>query len=137
VENGMPRVDLCPYLGRTVTVTIDRPLGSRHPRYADLRYPINYGFVAGTTAGDGEPIDAYILGVGEPIATMEGIVIALVLRNNDTEDKLVVAPAGRRFSHTEIRQLVDFQERFFDSRIVAADAPPIADQGPSQRTPAR
>lgn len=30
-------------IGSTVTVTIDRPLGSVHPNYQDMRYPVNYG----------------------------------------------------------------------------------------------
>ena len=50
-------------LGKTVTVTIDRPLGSRHPRHPDLLYPINYGYIAGIMGGDGEEQDAYLLGV--------------------------------------------------------------------------
>lgn len=124
----MARDDLRPFLGRTVTVTVDRPLGSRHPRHADLCYPINYGYVAGTTGGDGQPVDAYALGIDESVATVEGIVIALVLRADDAEDKLVVAPASRHFSCAEIRSLIDFQERFFESEIVPlkiADLPII------------
>lgn len=29
-------------IGATVTVTVDRPLGSYHPEYKDMYYPINY-----------------------------------------------------------------------------------------------
>lgn len=29
-------------IGRTVTVTVDRPLGSYHPEHKDMYYPINY-----------------------------------------------------------------------------------------------
>jgi inorganic pyrophosphatase len=117
------RSDLRPYLGRVVTVTIDRPLGSRHPRHPDLCYPINYGHIAGTSAGDGEPIDAYVLGIDEPLSEIEATVIALVLRENDVEDKLVVAPAGLRFSPAEIRAMVDFQEHYFLSQIVVITDP--------------
>jgi inorganic pyrophosphatase len=111
---------LRPYLGRAVTVTVDRPLGSHHPAHDYIRYPLNYGYVAGTVAGDGEPIDAYVLGVDEPVREAHGIVIGVVLRADDVEDKLLIAPAGRRFSEVEIRELVDFQEQFFDSRVVLA-----------------
>ena len=49
-------------IGRTVTVTVDRPLGSYHPEHKDMYYPINYGYVEGVLAPDGEEQDAYILG---------------------------------------------------------------------------
>jgi inorganic pyrophosphatase len=115
------RVDLRPFLGTSVTVTVDRPIGSRHPDFADLLYPINYGYLADTVAADGDPIDAYIVGVSKPIAAMHGVVVGLVLRADDNEDKLVVAPTGRRFSIAEIEQMVTFQEQFFDSHVVVAD----------------
>lgn len=110
--------DMRAFLGTTVIVTVDRPLGSRHPTFPELRYPINYGYVSGTMAGDGEPIDAYIVGIEEPVAGFRGIVIALVERTDDIEDKLVAAPAGWTRPATEIARLVAFQERFFDSRVV-------------------
>jgi inorganic pyrophosphatase len=113
-------VDLRPYLGAMVAVTVDRPLGSRHPQFPDLRYPINYGYVPETLAGDGEPIDAYILGVAKSVTEFRGVVIALVVRTDDDEDKLVVAPRGCDFSAVEIERLLEFQERFFDSHIVVA-----------------
>lgn len=117
------RGDPRPHLGKTVTVTVDRPLGSYHPSYGEIRYPINYGYLVGSVSGDGAPIDAYVLGVETPVPELEGVVIGLVLRADDVEDKLVVAPAGQRFSASEIRAAVDFQERFFNSRIVASDEP--------------
>ena len=40
--------------GGTVTVVVDRPLGSAHPVYPELIYPVNYGYVPGVPAGDGE-----------------------------------------------------------------------------------
>ena len=81
-------------LGKTVTVTVDRPLGSRHPHFPNTRYPVNYGYIEGIMGGDGEPQDAYILGVSSPIDRFEGVVIAILHRLNDSEDKWVVAPEG-------------------------------------------
>ena len=49
-------------VGNIVTVTVDRPLGSYHPEHKDMYYPINYGYVEGVLAPDGEEQDAYILG---------------------------------------------------------------------------
>ena len=43
-------------LGKTVTVTVDRPLGSRHPEHPAMRYPVNYGYIKGVQATDGEEI---------------------------------------------------------------------------------
>ena len=57
--------EISPAIGRTVTVTVDRPLGSYHPEHKDMYYPINYGYVEGIMAPDGEEQDAYILGVDE------------------------------------------------------------------------
>ena len=104
-------------LGRLVTVTVDRPLGSRHPRYPDTVYPINYGFVEGVAAQDGEWQDAYILGVAEPVTAFEGCVIAIIRRLNDVEDKWVVAPDGTTFDAAQIRAATEFQERYFESVI--------------------
>ena len=112
------RPDLTSYLGTSVTVTVDRPLGSRHPCHPDVVYPVNYGELTGTTGGDGHPIDAYVLGIAEAVPTAHGVVVAVVLRADDVEDKLVVAPAGCRFSRSEIERLVNVQERFFASNIV-------------------
>ena len=59
------------YLGKLVKVKIDRPLGSKHPKH-NFIYPLNYGFIPNTIAGDGEEIDAYIIGEFEPLETYEG-----------------------------------------------------------------
>lgn len=67
--------EISPVIGRTVTVTVDRPLGSYHPEHKDMYYPINYGYVEGIMAPDGEEQDAYILGVDEAIEKFTGIEI--------------------------------------------------------------
>lgn len=114
--NGRP--NLLAGLGQQVTVHVDRPMGSRHPQYESLRYPVNYGYVPGTVSGDGEPIDAYLVGVDRRVGQFSGQVIAVVLRDDDVEDKLVVAPAGVTFSREQVEALVAFQERYFRSRVV-------------------
>ena len=104
-------------IGQIVTVIVDRPLGSCHPDYPDLLYPVNYGFIPGILAGDGEEQDAYILGIEEPVARFTGRVIAVIHRMDDVEDKWVVAPVGRSFTKEEIAEAVCFQERFFHNWI--------------------
>jgi inorganic pyrophosphatase len=116
----MPDRDLSRYLGQQVQVVIDRPLGSCHPRYPDICYPVNYGFVPGTISGDGAPIDAYLLGIGMPITTFEGVVIALVVRADDADDKLVVVPPGTTICRDEIAAAFAFQEQYFQSSIIMA-----------------
>lgn len=105
------------FLGKIVTVKIDRPLGSKHPDW-DFIYPVNYGYIPHTISGDGEELDAYILGVSEPLQTFCGKCIAIIHRLDDDDDKLIVVPENREFSDEEIRILVDFQESFFESEIV-------------------
>jgi len=105
-------------IGKNVTVIVDRKLGTYHPKHKKLFYPINYGYIEGIIAGDGEEQDAYILGVDEPVDTFEGKVIAVVHRYNDNEDKWIVAPNGMNFSKEEIEKAVYFQEQYFSSEIV-------------------
>ena len=105
-------------IGRTVTVTVDRPLGSYHPEHEDMYYPINYGYVEGIMAPDGEEQDAYILGVDEAVEKFTGTVIAVVHRNDDVEEKWVVVPEGMTFTKEEIMKQIYFQEQYFDSKIM-------------------
>ena len=102
---------------KTVTVTIDRPLGTCHPNHPDIFYSVNYGYVEGIPAPDGDWQDVYVLGVDRPLEIFEGELIAVIHRRDDVEDKWVAAPVGVSFSAEEIRQLTFFQERFFDSEV--------------------
>lgn len=104
-------------IGATVTVTVDRPLGSYHPEHKDMYYPVNYGYIKGITAPDGEEQDAYILGVDKPVSKFTGKVIAIVHRYNDVEEKWVVAPEGKVFSAEEIKEQIAFQEQYFQPEV--------------------
>lgn len=112
LTEGLPGGDP---LGLRVEVTVDRPLGSRHPRFPETVYPVNYGFVAGVLGGDGEAQDVYILGVDRPVERFRGRVIAVIRRAEDREEKWVAAPEGAVFFEPEIRAAVDFTERYFRS----------------------
>jgi 8-oxo-dGTP pyrophosphatase MutT (NUDIX family) len=103
-------------IGKNVHVVVDRPIGYCH---GDIIYPVNYGYIPGIVAGDGEEQDAYILGVNEPITEFDGQVIGAICRKNDCEDKLVVAPLGVVFHQGEIAEAVHFQEQYFDIRILS------------------
>lgn len=105
-------------IGKFVKVIVDRPLGSYHPTYKDMYYPINYGYIEGIIAPDGEEQDAYILGVHTAVKEFRGKVIAIIHRDDDIEEKWVVAPGNMNFSEEEIMEQVRFQEQYFKSRIM-------------------
>lgn len=105
------------YLGQTITVKIDRPFGSKHPKHGFI-YPLNYGFIPGTISGDGEELDCYVLGVFEPVEEFTGKCIAIIHRTDDDDDKLVVVPEGKYYSNDAIDALTEFQEQYFKHEII-------------------
>lgn len=105
------------YIGKIVRVVIDRPLGSKHPKY-DYKYPLNYGYVPNTKSGDGEELDAYVLSVFEPLNEYTGQCIAVIHRTDDDDDKLIVVPEGIGLKDTEIEKAVAFQEKWFKHILI-------------------
>lgn len=106
------------YIGKIVDIEIDRPLGSRHPKYKDFIYPINYGFVPNTVSGDGMEIDCYVIDLDKPVKRLVGRCIAIINRLNDKENKLVVTEKDLEYSDEEILEKVNFQEKFFISELI-------------------
>jgi inorganic pyrophosphatase len=104
-------------IGDNVTVIVDRAMGTYHPEHPDMYYPISYGYIKGIIAPDGEEQDAYILGISEPINEFTGRVIAIVHRNDDVEEKWVVAPTNMMYTKDEIERQIYFQEQYFDSEV--------------------
>lgn len=104
-------------LGKEVEITMDRPLGSKHPKH-DFVYEANYGYIAGIKAPDGEDLDAYYLGVKEPLQTAKGTCIAIAHRKDNDDDKLIVVPSGTTMTDDEIMAAIRFQEQWFDTEIV-------------------
>ena len=113
----MKKVNAKDYLGKKVTVIVDRPLGSKHPKHGFM-YLLNYGYIPNTISGDNEELDAYLLGVYEPVEKAEGKVIAIIHRTNDDDDKLIVVSTDKEYSDDAIKALTEFQERFFESIII-------------------
>ena len=105
-------------IGSTVTVTVDRALGTYHPKHNDIFYTVNYGYIDGVTAADGEYQDAYILGIDKPLKSFTGKVIAVIIRENDIENKWVVVPPEYSFDKAEIIKAVYFQEKYFDFDVI-------------------
>ena len=100
------------YIGQRVFIKIDRPMHSKHPKHGFV-YPVNYGFVPNTVSGDNEELDAYVLGVEEPLETFAGVCVAVVHRTNDDDDKLIVVKEGADISDEEIEKQTAFQEQWF------------------------
>ena len=114
-----PRPDLKPYLGKTVTIGIDRPIGYVHHKgEKTLVYPINYGYIPDVLGGDGEELDVFLLGVDHPVESYTGRIIGIVYRADDVEDKLIMAPEGMSFTVEEMTEAICFQEKYYDSRVV-------------------
>ena len=103
-------------LGNIVKVIIDRPINSIHPEHSDIIYQVNYGYIPNTlSAFDNEEIDAYVLGVNEPIKEFFGKVIAVIKRENN-EEKLIVA--NESYSKEEIIKQTYFIEKYFTSHVI-------------------
>ena len=106
------------YLGKTVVIGIDRPIGFIHKKENySLIYPINYGYIPGVFGGDDEELDVYLLGVNEPVEEYECQIIAIAHRHNDVEDKLVGVPVGMSFTKEDIENAIHFQEQYFDTEV--------------------
>ena len=94
------------YLGKQVSVTIDRPIGFHHEtKGIHLHYTVNYGFLPG------------VIGVAEPVAAFTGRIIGVVRRKDDNEDKFVAAPVGVTLTAAEIQEQIWFVEKYFDSTV--------------------
>ena len=105
------------FLGKTVTVNFDRPLGSLHPKHGFM-YEVNYGYIDAVKAPDGEDLDAYFLGVDVPLQSAEGVCIAVAHRRDNDDDKLIVVPEGTALTDEQIMAAIYFQEQWFDTVII-------------------
>ena len=105
------------FLGKEVRIEFDRPLGTKHPKFKYF-YQVNYGYVPGVKAPDGEDLDAYYLGTDEPLKEVNGMCIAFIHREDDDDDKLIVVPPDLELSDEEIKAAVHFQEQWFDSKVI-------------------
>lgn len=110
--------ELLKILNKEVIVFIDRKINSIHPKYNDIIYQVNYGYIKDVLAPDGEYQDAYVLGVNNEIEVFKGVVIAIIERLDDIEHKLIVVPKGFNYTNEEIDKIVNFQEKYFKHNII-------------------
>ena len=85
----MGKIDAKEFIGKEVELVIDRALGTKHPKHGFI-YTVNYGYVPNVISGDGEELDAYLLGVFDPVESYKGKCIAVIHRTNDDDDKIIV-----------------------------------------------
>ena len=115
------------YLGKEITIEIDRPIGYVHHKgEKTLVYPINYGYIPGVLGGDGEELDVFLVGVDEAVESYTGRIIGIAYRADDVEDKLIMAPVGTSFTAKEMARAVYFQEKYYKTTIRALDGSSVA-----------
>lgn len=126
-ENPIPPDRYQGIIGQVVRGRIDRPMGSCHPQHKEMRYPVNYGYVTGVMAKDGEEQDIYLLGENAPVTEYIGKVIAVYHRYDDTETKWIVLPCDEKGNirgdinipdDDEIYAQIAFQEQFYSGVLV-------------------
>jgi inorganic pyrophosphatase len=69
-------------------IVIDRPGGSAHPRYPSFVYPLDYGYLQGTSGGDGQGIDVWRGSAAE--RRLDAIVCTVDMLKRDLEVKLLI-----------------------------------------------
>ena len=114
---GGIRMNAKELIGKQVMLKVNRKLGSKHPD-CNLIYPMNYGYIPARVSGATKKLDAYILGIFEPLEVFEGTCIAVLHHFNNTDDKLVVVPDGKNYTDAQINALTEFQEKFFEHTII-------------------
>lgn len=105
------------FLGKEVEVVFDRPLGTKHPKHG-FTYEVNYGYLEGIKAPDGDDLDAYYLGTDQSLQKATGVVKAIIHRLDNDDDKLIVMPKDIQMSDEEIDRAVNFQEQWFKHVVI-------------------
>ena len=69
-------------------IVIDRPKGSVHPRFFNIKYSVDYGYLENTTSMDGGGIDVWRGSLSEP--NVNAIICIIDLMKKDSEIKLLI-----------------------------------------------
>jgi len=97
----------------TNSLIIDRPKGSPHPRYPQMIYPLDYGYLENTTSADSGGIDVWLgslsrLTNNEDAKTLTGILCTFDTLKRDAEIKLLIG-----CSETDIQVIRDFHKDMY------------------------
>lgn len=94
----------------TNRIVIDRQKGAPHPRYPEIIYPLDYGYLENTTAGDGDGIDVWLGSFESKLLT--GILCTFDMIKRDAEIKLLIGCSNediqviRNFHHPMLTLLI-------------------------------
>ena len=89
----------------THTIIIDRPKGSSHPRYPHLIYPLDYGYLEGTTSADGDGTDVWLGSLITTDRVLTGILCTFDTLKRDLEIKLLIG-----CTEEDIQTIQDFHK---------------------------
>lgn len=84
-EDFWKAVDMLVSSGKIV---IDRPKGSSHPRFPDIEYKVDYGYIENTASMDGGGIDVWRGSLSDN--TANAIICTIDLMKKDSEIKLLI-----------------------------------------------
>ena len=91
-------------LVETSEIVIDRPKNTPHPRFTQYIYPLDYGYLEGTTSMDGEGVDLWRGSL--PELKLTAILCTVDLIQRDSEIKLLLG-----CTEEEIRTILDFHNQ--------------------------
>ena len=80
-------------------IVVDRPRGSRHPRFPEIVYALDYGYLAGTTSADGEGVDVWL--GSDPARRLVAVICTVDLDKRDAEMKLMVGCTAEERDYIE------------------------------------
>ncbi len=100
-------------LGKSVKITIDRPIGFIDSKISQLMYTINYGYIKQL-----EYKNVCIVGVDKPIKSFIGNVIAVLYKKNNIKNILIIVSERNDYSIEEIEKEIKFKERIDDYEII-------------------
>lgn len=106
------------YLGKNVTVIVDRPYGSLDLR-SDGEMTCNCGYVQQpVTMEDNDDIEARIVGIYEPRESFTGTVIGIIYHKEDSHMHLIVAPPAWTINRNEIITQIGMVEQYYHTRMI-------------------
>ena len=92
-------------------IIIDRPKNTPHPRWPEMIFPLDYGYLEGTTSMDGGGIDLWSGSAAH--RNLTAIVVTIDIKKKDSEIKLIIG-----CTEEEIKTIEAFHNRYYQSGIL-------------------
>lgn len=116
-EFGLPLPTPYKMIDKTVTVKIDHPIGSQAEN-GKFAYLTHFGHCEADEKLETQNLECYVLGAFDDMEAFTGKCRGLVRRVEDNHYILIVTPENKTYSYEQIQALTEYQERFYDSKIV-------------------